>query len=678
LHGLTTIILTCASFIAAPRPTVELDTAVMSSVHMQDVAEDAKTNLARPHALTSDPSQTDLVIPGPTTSRPPTPLSNIGSGISGDTVASSTPTTPLTMQHSASSSDDSGSAHRIKATAATRAHSPWLQPRPLLGLFALLLAATCALFSLAVLLASKDQPVSRWPVQPTVYLAIASAVSNTAIGFAHTQAVPIAWWYEATKGSTLERLELQWRASFLVSHAVRSAHRTTVISAATLLVALMIIDGPLLQRASSVVVATQSKAMSLSTLLTPELPTGFSGQILPERNIETDWAAVMTGDQWMRNTPIILPSSPACGGTCVAKLNAPGMTKGACNQTTWPITPKMWHSANATWGDDANFGLGANPILGARLKVYTGPDETALQNYTTEATKLYTGTINISEASGSYVATMCYMLPAILEHEVTFDASGQVTLPADTYTTSRVLALTNNTSSVGDLTTDHPMPDTIDYFTMFVGPFVGINNSAVPPDEGEPYWNSDDTSFNAQTMKYYNFFLGGDNMQTFDPTADIFQTFNELMFRAAVSTSSWANITQLIDLGLGLSINQSVIANQTVIRNVFRSDFRWYTGATALEIVVVLMVLPLYWGWWTLERHLTLSPLSTAAAFNAPLLHAVPANGVDDLVGELGKVRVRYLAAVVGGEDEKHPNCDLERGESVGHPAGFVVCNKSS
>jgi hypothetical protein len=46
-------------------------------------------------------------------------------------------------------------------------------------------------------------------------------------------------------------------------------------------------------------------------------------------------------------------------------------------------------------------------------------------------------------------------------------------------------------------------------------------------------------------------------LKTADPTADVVQSMNKLMFRAAVEATSWFNITQLIDPGLSVNSEYS-------------------------------------------------------------------------------------------------------------------------
>lgn len=63
----------------------------------------------------------------------------------------------------------------------------------------------------------------------------------------------------------------------------------------------------------------------------------------------------------------------------------------------------------------------------------------------------------------------------------------------------------------------------------------------------------------------------------------------------------------------------------------------------------------MFWGWWSLQKHLDLSPFSVASAFNAPLLReADPRQGANGIVKRLEDVRVRY-GMVFGAADGTGP-----------------------
>ncbi len=113
-----------------------------------------------------------------------------------------------------------------------------IQFRPLSGLLALGIAASCMLASLGVLVASDKQPTQSWTTQPTVPLAISSAVGAGAIRYAKCCAAPISWWHGATEGRTVRQLEHHWRANRGILTALTSLRFAPWVSVATLLTAL--------------------------------------------------------------------------------------------------------------------------------------------------------------------------------------------------------------------------------------------------------------------------------------------------------------------------------------------------------------------------------------------------------------------------------------------------------
>lgn len=82
-----------------------------------------------------------------------------------------------------------------------------LRIAPLIGIAALLLVLCCMLASLGILIGSNGEKVADWPWSPSVYLAISSAVISRSLQFALLQAIPLAWWYKAYRGSTISGLQ---------------------------------------------------------------------------------------------------------------------------------------------------------------------------------------------------------------------------------------------------------------------------------------------------------------------------------------------------------------------------------------------------------------------------------------------------------------------------------------
>ena len=122
-----------------------------------------------------------------------------------------------------------------------------IQFRPLAGIFALIVALCCLFASLGILLLSDGQAVESWPIQPSVYLAIIAALTNSGLHIGRAQAVPIAWWNSAFRGSTIRDLERQWEVGNSVLLAIcRGFRYVSKASFASLALAVVIVDGVLL------------------------------------------------------------------------------------------------------------------------------------------------------------------------------------------------------------------------------------------------------------------------------------------------------------------------------------------------------------------------------------------------------------------------------------------------
>lgn len=188
-----------------------------------------------------------------------------------------------------------------------------LQLRPLAGLLGLLVSICCIFASLAILMVSDRQPIDNWPIEPTVYLAIVAAIANSALHLARAQAIPVSWWYQAAQGRTIRVLERQWEVSQSLMRALLHSRHMSLVTIACICTSFVIIDGPLLQRASSVVPATTQSNVTLHVVLPPELPKGFSG-FDHDNQIWFSKAFWQSSQEWMKNTAITL-SAPECDGT---------------------------------------------------------------------------------------------------------------------------------------------------------------------------------------------------------------------------------------------------------------------------------------------------------------------------------------------------------------------------
>ncbi|KAK3725481.1 hypothetical protein LTR37_000451 [Vermiconidia calcicola] len=533
-------------------------------------------------------------------------------------------------------------------------HPTFLQIRPLVAIAALVTAIGCIFASLAILLVSDGQSVDNWPIPPSVYLAIVTAIANSSLVLAYTEATPVSWWYSISRGRSIRSLERQWQVTRSLLQAIAHIRHISLLHLACVAIAFVVIDGPLLQRASTVVRATQASNVTIDLNLLPELPTGFTGRVKDGIIMSENDVTSLLRDH-ITQKPMTLVSS-ACTGACYAKIMGPGVMKTNCTSRTWPIDSEMLRSPNASWGNwkthvPTGLGLGLPNTLLPAFEIRISP----VHDWPTggEAAMMTVGMASWFDLEGEYVETSCYLLPAIVEYDVMI--KGNVVSLPKRVDQGRVLRLANNTrallmapAAMGMMQLDTMDALTIDAQIALTANLSVIRNGASPPSV--PYVQNVE-SINLMSSQYLNASNHGYDLNFLDPMPDIVSTFNQLMFRGGVIASNWNDLRSRVDpqnitttlLDPGISIHQTVSAVQEITQNVFDSDLRWYAGAAIVQVVTALVILPMLWGWWSLGYHHTLSPFAIALAFDAPVLKDVnSAAGAKGVVDMLGSMKLKY------------------------------------
>lgn len=117
---------------------------------------------------------------------------------------------------------------------------------PWLGLAAPVGAAGCAVASAFVLIRSDGQSIHDWTLQPTVYLAIASASANILLHYPLAEGVNVAWWRRSLKdGTTVNDLHRYWDYGNSLWAASTSGRHFNLVALASIMAALAPINGPL-------------------------------------------------------------------------------------------------------------------------------------------------------------------------------------------------------------------------------------------------------------------------------------------------------------------------------------------------------------------------------------------------------------------------------------------------
>jgi hypothetical protein len=128
---------------------------------------------------------------------------------------------------------------------------------PWSGFVAVIVALACTGAAVAVALASDGKPVGYWTIrghvlQPAVLLSIAATLTNTSLLYAFTKGATIHWWNMAFEGATLKQLHSSYHYGNGVTAVFSSARSFNSVALASISMPILLMNGPLLQRASSV------------------------------------------------------------------------------------------------------------------------------------------------------------------------------------------------------------------------------------------------------------------------------------------------------------------------------------------------------------------------------------------------------------------------------------------
>lgn len=198
----------------------------------------------------------------------------------------------------------------------------------LLTLFGPLVAMAMAVMLLYI---ADESPIDNWPLAPTVYLAIITTLSNAMLRFAFSESSGLYWWSMllSPSGVSLPELHTIWDIShsifalikFPTDHARQGLLRLTA-----LLVILLAINGPFLQRAVTVEFTTRVDNYPENPLPIRREPmwnlttkvSGFNGHLWTSPPYQREFADVVSGLN--QRQPMTL-SSPVCGLNANCKAN---------------------------------------------------------------------------------------------------------------------------------------------------------------------------------------------------------------------------------------------------------------------------------------------------------------------------------------------------------------------
>jgi hypothetical protein len=520
----------------------------------------------------------------------------------------------------------------------------------LLSLGALLISILGVAASVGILVASDGQPISKWKYQPTVYLSIASTITNIALHFAFTEGVTTAWWRKALKPNTqLGDLHRSWNFGNSIWGAVTGFRRFNLIALACILVAIAPINGPLLQRASTVVVANMVSDAPLNLSVATFLNTttgylsgrGYAVSILSEKFIP------IVQDYY--NGVKIPMTNTGCStsGKCTAKMRGAGFAVN-CSSYTVPfnVTPGDVDPGsdpaiiNGTYAFMSFFGwktFSPNMSLNVQYKDTPG-------------------------CSGYLTVRNCSLHSAVVQYPVIIDGNkSTISLdPSSTIFDDDFESYTDADSQA------YPSQGP----TVLGGFWFALNNRFYSTSHlrfigavGYELLSTGPTASQYAVVadmltSTYPYNGGMCHIHFQDPTQGLLQEARQFMFRIAVATANSSDV-------------QLVMSTEVATHPIYQSHWQFLGIAILFTALAILTVTLTFYGFWHLGRQMTMSPIELAKAFDSPLLSCEDSNAVvGTIVKKIGERGVRYGVvsnglvqgeeAFVNGEGHSHVNDALQ------------------
>ena len=229
----------------------------------------------------------------------------------------------------------------FNSVSAWTSRNPW-NPSPIhrlswYGLSALLGALAGTASSIAILVTSNGNPASEWPIQPAVYLAISSTVTNIMLYVSFLEGVNVAWWRRAMKENTkIADLHRHWSFGHSFWAALTAGKQFNLVALASILVAVAPVNGPFLQQASYVHIGDALQLSKIGITIAQSLPDGYTGYLNVQERPASLTAAFAQTVQAFDNQSAINVNSTGCKGECAAVVRAAGFTVN-CSTSTSPF-----------------------------------------------------------------------------------------------------------------------------------------------------------------------------------------------------------------------------------------------------------------------------------------------------------------------------------------------------
>lgn len=487
--------------------------------------------------------------------------------------------------------------------------------------------------------------------KPAAWLSMILSLNSILAHMAVSQGVAVSWWYRASREkATVEELHNVWATGSSIGAALTTWKAFNYIALATVFVGTLPINGILLQNAVTSAVIEQEVNRTTNFSIASSLPAGFSA------DLNVDGSIGLYNSLWQTAIPTIVGNKDAyyktydfmnsCKGVCTATVEGVGFHQenNVCPSYTIPYNLPTDSSSNTTaestifsidiiWNSSAPYTIGMNSLIKSSR-----------------------------DCTGAYIVTNCTLQMAKVKYpvQVRFNDTGEgmftwsfgeqwptpshfvsVYYPAEVVEVYPVVPETNNTifGGIASALQSYYGSSVIMRATAngTALRYSGLFAQQLPTDyypgqldeTGNPLPEPDrcNTSFTS--------FFGYSKINDFMLATIRDTLFYSSIYQASLSQTSIQTLTQSPDV---------------ISTNEYQILWRYWFGSLAVTLAIILFILPTFYGFWTLARKTTLSPLETARAFHAPVLREAPRHlDMNGVLKEVGKNNIH--TDLVAGEN---------------------------
>jgi hypothetical protein len=536
---------------------------------------------------------------------------------------------------------------------ASRSPSPWTPSFwsrfPVTGIAALAGAALLTCTAVAVLVLSDLKETTSWgyDLKPTVYLSLATALTNILLTYALAEGVVISFWRNAKRGSTVRDLNQHWLSGNSVLGALKGTFRASalIVGVSCMMTTLSVARGPLFQAATSVQSVVINSKDQMTVHVAPKLPFQYTSY--PQaftRVVYSDTPAYLSSNfsnvllQYQNHSDIGI-TQLGCTETCYANVKAFGF-RPICTKKTLRYDYGIVVSASgANSVQDPVTVFSSN---GTYTQTPRPDDGGAIQGYYNVALD----TVYIAEPDGNTEGDLeqhsCTLQSGIVDYaivikndSVTFQNSDwrNDTFVSDLYLDS----YPQDDPTQGDFIIAGFASAATDLFassvTMYAGGVYGIVAAFTGLQANQYLKANADGTYPSYT-----------NMSWNDPMDDMINSMREIALRTSIAAASNTSLAGSV---------QSVPYKGTSTQIVYVTNYHYTIIAAAVSFLGILAVIPTFWGWWEDGRKVSMSPLEIAKAFDTPLLSIIDGNATaTEIVSHMGERRIKYGELVqLGGQE---------------------------